>query len=363
MQTLSKLQLNALTTLFMVAVAIKHPPVPMIEAARQDAWMGYIVAGVAIIPPLWIIGVVHRKYPEGTLPETFVARRPWIGRALLALVALVFFAILAHDLRFLTELVNIYLLPNTPPIIIAATGAFTAVLFAKAGLAATARANILFVALFISQVAALPILLQGQTRMEFLAPFFERPAGILEAGAYAFGHFAELLIIPMLLRDQSLRMRDIAPGFLVGLASNVILIIGELVLFGPDLTTMFWDPPYELIRQLRVTDFLDRLDMAIAAAWMPTAFVKSGVTIYFLCRLIGLIVPRVNADVLTTPLAVFAVVVSAWFYDSAAQMIETTRSRPIFLGTFAFVVPLAILAFYGRRKRKRGPPPAEAETG
>jgi len=362
-QTISKLQLNALTTLFMVAVAIKHPPVPMIEAARQDAWMGYIVAGIAIIPPLWAIGVAHRRNPGSTLPEAIVARRPWTGRALLALVAFVFFAILAHDLRFLTELVNIYLLPTTPPLAIAASAAFTAVLFVKAGLPATVRANILFVALFITQIAALPILLQGQTRIEFLAPYFERPMGILEAGTYAFGHFAELLIIPMLLQDRSFRFRDIAPGFLVGIAANVILIIAELVLFGPDLTTMFWDPPYELIRQLRVTDFLDRLDMVIAAAWMPTVFVKSGVTIYFLCRLISLIVPRVNTDVLTTPLAVLAVVVSIWFYDSAPQMIETTRSRPIFLGAFAFVVPAAIIVLYGRRKRKHGPPPAEAGAG
>ena len=362
MQTISKLQLNALTTLFMVAVAIKHPPVPMIEAARQDAWMGYIVAGIAIIPPLWAVGVAQRRYPGAALPEAIAARRPWTGRALLAIVAFVFFAILAHDLRFLTELVNIYLLPTTPPFAIAASAAFTAVLFVKAGLPATVRANILFVALFITQIAALPILLQGQTRMEFLAPYFERPLGILEAGSYAFGHFAELLIIPMLLRDRSFRLRDIAPGFIVGLASNVTLIIGELVLFGPDLTTMFWDPPYELIRQLRVTDFLDRLDMVIAAAWLPTMFVKSGVLIYFICRLLGLIVPRVNASLLPTPLAVLTVVVSAWFYDSAPQMIETSRSRPMFLGTFALLVPLAILALYGRRRRNDKPPPAKAEA-
>jgi len=355
MQQISKLQTNMIAVLFMVSIAIKHPPVPMILAARQDAWMGYIVAGIAVLLPLWLMDAVQRRFPGVSLLDAMMSRRPWIGRGVLLLYALVFFFTMAHDIRFLISLINIYLLPMTPLVALASTAVFTAVLFAKSGIVVTARASVVLGPTFVVMVFFLPVLLTGQARLEFLSPVLERPLGVAEASFYAFGHFAELLLMPLLFAQRTFRLVELLPGIAVGIAVTTIMILGELVLFGPDLTTMFWDPPYELIRQLRMTDFLDRLDMAIAAAWMPTALLKIGITLYFLCQVASLLAPKLNAKLAAAPIGIFAFVCAMWFFDSAVQLGELTETRPFLFGAFAFLVPLLLFALLRpKRKPKRG---------
>lgn len=342
MQSISKLQTNMIVVLFMVAMGIKHPPVPMILAARQDAWMGYIAAGIAVLLPLWLMDAVQRRFPGVPLLDAMISRRPWIGRGVLLLYGIAFFFTIAYDIRFLVSLLNIYLLPLTPLIALASITVFTAVLFARSGIVVTARASVVLGPPFVIMVFFLPALLTGQARLAFLNPVLEHPLGVAEATFYAFGHFAELMLIPLLFAQRTFRLAEIWPGIAVGVAVTTIMILGELVLFGPDLTTMFWDPPYELIRQLRITDFLDRLDMAIAAAWMPTALLKIGITLYFLCQAASIVVPNVNAKLAAAPIGIFALVCSMWFFDSAIQLGETTEARPLLFGAFAFLVPLLL---------------------
>ncbi|WP_309123331.1 endospore germination permease [Paenibacillus sp.] len=356
MQQISKLQANMIAVLFMVSIAIKHPPVPMILAARQDAWMGYIVAGIAVLLPLWLMDAVQRRFPAVPLIEAMLSRRPWIGRGVLLLYGFVFFFTIAHDIRFLVSLVNIYLLPSTPMVVLASTAVFTAVWFVKSGIVVIARASIVLCPLFVILVFLLPALLTGQARLEFLSPVLERPLGVAEASFYAFGHFAELMLMPLLFAQRTFRLADIFPGIAVGIAVTTIMILGELVLFGPDLSTMFWDPPYELIRQLRLTDFLDRLDMPIAAAWIPTVLLKIGITLYFLCQVASVLVPTVNAKSAAAPIGIFALVCVVWFFDSAVQLGESTESRPFLFGTFAFVVPLVLFALLWPKRSARAAP-------
>lgn len=344
MQHISKLQMNMITVLFMVSITIKHPPIPMILAARQDAWMGYIVAGIAVLLPLWLMDVVQRRFPSVSLFDALMSRRIWFGKTVLILYGLVFLFTIAHDIRFLISLINIYLLPMTPLLALASTAVFTAVLFAKSGIVVTARASIVLTPMFVIVVFFLPILLTGQARLAFLSPILEHPLGVLEASFYAFGHFAELLMIPLLFKQRTFRLAEMLPGIAVGISVTTIMILGELVLFGPDLATMFWDPPYELIRQLRMTDFLDRLDLAIAAAWMPTVLLKTGITLYFLCEIASRLVSNVNTKLAATPIGLFALVCAMWFFDSALQLSETTETRAFLFGAFAFLVPLLLFA-------------------
>ncbi|TLS53729.1 hypothetical protein FE782_05535 [Paenibacillus antri] len=356
MQQISKLQANMIAVLFMVSIAIKHPPVPMILAARQDAWMGYIVAGIVVLLPLWLMDAVQRRFPAVPLIEAMLSRRPWIGRGVLLLYGVVFFFTIAHDIRFLVSLVNIYLLPATPLVVLASTAVFTACWFVKSGIVVIARASIVLCPMFVIMVFFLPALLSGQARLEFLSPVLERPLGVAEASIYAFGHFAELMLMPLLFAQRIFRLPDILPGIAVGIAVTTIMILGELVLFGPDLSTMFWDPPYELIRQLRVTDFLDRLDMPIAAAWMPMVLLKIGITLYFLCQVASVMVPSVNAKSAAAPIGVFALVCAIWFFDSAVQLGESTESRPLWFGAFAFLVPLVLFALLRPKRSPRSAP-------
>ncbi len=350
MAQISKLQSNMIALMLMVSIAIKHPPVPMILAARQDAWMGYIVAGTFVLLPLWIMDLVQRRFRDVSLWDALVTRRPWLGRVVLLLYGVVFFFTIAHDIRFMISLINIYLLPMTPLVVLAGSAVFTAVLFVKSGIVATARAAVVLVPTFVVMVFFLPVLLTGQARWEFLSPVLESPLGVAEASFYAFGHFAELMLMPLLFARRTFRLAEIFPGIAVGIAVTTILILGELVLFGPELSTMFWDPPYELIRQLRMTDFLDRLDMAIAAAWMPTALLKIGVTLLFLCQVANALMPDIDAKLAAAPIGLLALACALWFFDSSVQVGETTESRPFFIGTFALLVPLLLLALLRPRR-------------
>ncbi|WP_334074544.1 GerAB/ArcD/ProY family transporter [Paenibacillus sp. A14] len=351
-QNVSKLQTNMIAVLFMVSIGIKHPPVPMILAARQDAWMGYIIAGIAVLLPLGIMDAVQRRFPNVSLVDAMISRRPWVGKGVLLLYGFVFIFTISHDIRFLVSLLNVYLLPMTPLFILASTAVFTAVLFAKSGIVVTARASVILGPPFVIMVFFLPALLTGQARLAFLSPVLERPLGVAEASVYAFGHFAELMLMPLLFGQRTFRLAEILPGIAVGITVTTIMILGELVLFGPDLTTMFWDPPYELIRQLRVTDFLDRLDMVIAAAWMPTALLKIGITLYFLCQVTCLMIPNLNAKLAAAPVGILALVCSMWFFDSAVQLGELTETRPILFGAFALLVPLLLFALLRPKKTK-----------
>lgn len=94
------------------------------------------------------------------------------------------------------------------------------------------------------------------------------------------GYMADIMIVPFVISGKSYNGRSAWFGHLLGTAFLIILVLlSELVIGVPILSRLFY-PSYELVRQLQLTDFLDRFDLFVAALTVPTFLTKIGVDLY-----------------------------------------------------------------------------------
>lgn len=89
------------------------------------------------------------------------------------------------------------------------------------------------------------------------------------------------------LRDKEKTFRSLALGSAGAMALTVMTYITCLLLFGVHFTAHATYPTLEMMRMIRVGDFLDNLDPFLIAIWMTTLFLKVSLYLYIVVAGIG----------------------------------------------------------------------------
>ncbi|CAM4482228.1 endospore germination permease [Paenibacillus tarimensis] len=345
------MQVVMLSALIILVVGLKHPPLVMMEAAGEGAWVGYI-AGILITAPIvWLLYRLSKRFPNEDLFRVLVNRAPLVGRVVVLMYLVLFLFLLAHDIRFMIGVINILLLPSTPIEVTGLVVAVAAYYAARDGVEAVARLAQLFFPVLTLLVLALPLLLGAQADIRNIDPLVWNMTGHIKSALYAFGGLSEIIVLPFIAPYPAFRPRSIYIGLSLGTLLLGILLTEELLVFGPELASLFIDPPYMLIRQIRITDFLDRLDLPILAVWMVTVFVKISIYIQVLSLAVHRLVHGVSARLASGPVSLLGLVCSYWFFESSNQLVELARFRPYLMFVYAVLLPL-FLFLWLRTKRK-----------
>ncbi|WP_281272366.1 GerAB/ArcD/ProY family transporter [Paenibacillus sambharensis] len=352
MQKVSGMQVVMLTALIILVVGLKHPPVVMMEAAREGAWVGYI-AGVLITGPIiWMLYRLSKRFPNEDLFLVLIKRAPLAGRVIVLAYLAYFLFMLAHDIRFIIGLTNILLLPTTPIEVTGLAVALAAYYAARDGIEAVARLAQLFFPVLAVLVLSLPLMLGTQADIRNIDPLEWNVTGQLKSALYAFGGLSEIIVLPFIAPYPAFRLRSAYYGLALGTLLLGILLIESLLVFGPELASLFFDPPYMLIRQIRITDFLDRLDLPILAVWMLNVFVKISLYIYAVSLAVHRLANIASARIVTGPVGLSGLVCSYWFFESSNQLVELAKFRPFLMLVYAVLLPLLLFVWL-RAKAKR----------
>ncbi|WP_281889754.1 endospore germination permease [Paenibacillus sp. YYML68] len=350
-QQLSNRQIVLIGSSLVLNTTLISAPMLMTKAASQSAIFGYVLP-LLVVGLCWLLlARTMARYPGRDLFQAMTTRFGKLGKLVIIAYGGYFFLILTRDMRSIVDFVSYSLLPTTPGILLALAVGASLVFISRGSLTAVGRMTEIYQTFLIIVICMLPFALAKEIEINNTRPFLE--TGIYEiatASFYAYGYIGELCLLPFLITAQPYPRRAGLLGLLLGIGLLQLLIVLCMTVMNPDLTSQTVYPNYHLIREIRITDFLDRFDLAIVGIWLPAAIVRTSIILYLICRAVVRVVPQMDEALTAAPVALAAVVGSIWFYESYLQLMGMMKRWPLITVLFTGLMPVLLYLFLRPKK-------------
>lgn len=353
MEKISPRQLTLMGTGMTFNATLISLPAQLAGVAKQNAWIVYPVTAATILLSIWALARVSARFPSHDLMGSLIERHPLAGRLIALILIAFFYVVLVRDLRMIIDFTNITLLPSTPLSVIGILFIITIISIARGGTEMLARMTDLFFIPLCFVILSLPLLLGKEVQLHFLKPVLDEGVMPILTGVwYTFPYIGEVLIIPFLFTGKTFRFKFGLHALLFGTLLLEILLVLNLTVLGTHLTGRFMYPNHELVRQIRITDFLDRFDLILVAIYLPAITTKIAFGLYFVCHVLKQMMPTLSARALVAPAGLFSLVASFWFFENSIQLLNFNRTWPLLSIVPIYVIPLLLLLFVRPKKKK-----------
>ncbi|WP_433748158.1 GerAB/ArcD/ProY family transporter [Paenibacillus amylolyticus] len=352
-QSVTSRQIVLLVLLLSITGTLIQPHAQAIYYAEQHAYLSYVPVVLVMIISMWMVSRIQRRFPNQDLFEALADRFPFMGRLAGVMYILFFFFIFARDIRLIGDYVSITLLETTPISIVVLSLIIMAVFIVRGGLGSLIGMSELYVTLFLLNSIIVPFMLIQQLNMDNLMPYFHvDTAGVGKGSWYIFSFYGEMIALPFVVKGSDFRFKPVLWGIIISGLLMMLIIVETITSIGVPIASRLVYPSYELARQLQISDFLDRFDLALAAATLPTMITKIAFDLYFVCWGLKRMIPNVSGKVMTGPVALLGFVCAFWFFRNAIQLYRFTREWTWIAIVFEVLFPMVLFLFL--RPRKRG---------
>ncbi|QOS81525.1 endospore germination permease [Paenibacillus sp. JNUCC31] len=320
--------------------------------AEQHAYLSYIPLFLVMVCSMWMLSRVQRRFSNQDLFESLVERHPFMGRVIALLYILFFLFVFARDVRLIGDYVSITLLETTPISIIVLSLLFMAVFIVRGGLGSLIGMSELYVTLFILISLIVPFMLIKQVDLANLMPYFDVDvAGVGKGSWYIFSFFGEVVALPFVVKGSDFKFKSVLWGITISAVLMMLILVETITSIGVPIASRLVYPSYELARQLQISDFLDRFDLALAAATLPAMITKIAFDLYFVCWGLKRMIPKVSGKIMTGPVALVGFVCAFWFFKNAIQLFRFTREWTWIAIVFEVLFPIILFVFLRPRKK------------
>ncbi|MCW3794119.1 endospore germination permease [Paenibacillus sp. LS1] len=353
-QSVTHRQIVLLVLLLSITGTLIQPHAQAIFYAEQHAYLSYVPVVLVMIVSMWMISRVQRRFPNQDLFEALSDRFPLLGRLAGVMYILFFFFVFARDIRLIGDYVSITLLETTPISIVVLSLMIMAVFIVRGGLGSLIGMAELYVTLFLLNSVIVPFMLIQQVNMDNLMPYFHvDAAGVGKGSWYIFSFYGEMIALPFVVKGSDFRFKPVLWGMIISGLVMMLIMVETITSIGVPIASRLVYPSYELARQLQISDFLDRFDLALAAATLPTMITKIAFDLYFVCWGLKRMIPNVSGKVMTGPVALVGFVCAFWFFRNAIQLYRFTREWTWIAIVFEVMFPLVLFFFLRPRKKDK----------
>ncbi|CAG7626328.1 hypothetical protein PAESOLCIP111_02818 [Paenibacillus solanacearum] len=286
MQRITQLQLGLLIIIFHFTTIVGFIVPMLAEVASYQGWLALLTANSAGLAVTYISIALARRRPGEFLVhygKALVGR--WLHIPLMVLFGFFFLHLTSIILRNITDfLVQIYL-PSTPPWMVSAIFAFVICIGVRSGMEVIFRCASGFFFIIFSVASLNPIFVGRELNFDrAIALITHLEPGRLVSDTYPyigmFGEmFAVLFIFPYLSRSER-TFRTLVWSSFTSLLFIETYFIMCLLLLGEHLTSQMTYPVLEMIRFIRIGDFLENLDPIVVAIWISGLFIKLSFLLY-----------------------------------------------------------------------------------
>ncbi|ADO58993.1 GerAB/ArcD/ProY family transporter [Paenibacillus polymyxa] len=336
-------QIVLLGILMEVGITLIHAPAQAADHANQHAYWTCVIAAIVLCLPIWAMLRLKRRFPDQDLMQAMVSSHPVLGRLLLAIYLILFLIIFTRDLRIITDLVEVVLLPLTPIVVVSLIVLLTMVFMVKGGMSTLINMTEIFVPLLIVTLLTMPLFFGGNMDFSMLRPYLHPEVdGVIKGSWRMLGYMADIMIVPFVISGKSYNGRSAWFGHLLGTAILIMLVLlSELVIGVPILSRLFY-PSYELVRQLQLTDFLDRFDLFVAALTVPTFLTKIGVDLYVTSLAVKRMFAHVWGSLMVWPVGLLGYVCSFMLFSNIVQIYDFSREWTAVMVIFFVFMPFLL---------------------
>ncbi|MEK4665038.1 endospore germination permease [Priestia sp. FSL H7-0729] len=353
-QKVTHRQMILLVLLLSISGTLIQPHAQAIYYAEQHAYLSYVPVVLVMLLSMWMVSRVQRRFPDQDLFEALTSRFPFLGRLAGLMYILFFFFVFARDIRLTGDYISITLLETTPISIVVLSLIVMGVFIVRGGLGSLIGMAELYVTLFLLNSVVVPFMLIQQINMDNLMPYFHIDvAGVGKGSWYIFSFFGEMIALPFVVKGSDFKFKSVSTGIILSALLMMLIVVETITSIGVPIASRLVYPSYELARQLQISDFLDRFDLVLAAATLPTMITKIAFDLYFVCWGLKRMVPNVSGKVLTGPVALVGFVCAFWFFRNAIQLNRFTREWTWIAIVFEALFPVVLFLFLRPRKKDK----------
>ncbi|MGG4500981.1 GerAB/ArcD/ProY family transporter [Paenibacillus polymyxa] len=348
-------QIVLFSVLMEVGITLIHAPAQAADHANQHAYWTCIIAAIVLCLPIWAMLKLKRRFPDQDLMQAMVSSHPVLGRVLLAIYLILFLIIFARDLRIITDLVEVVLLPLTPIVVVSLIVLLTMAFMVKGGISTLVNMTEIFVPLLIVTLLTMPLFFGGNMDFSMLRPYLHPEVdGVIKGSWRMLGYMADIMIVPFVISGKSYNGRSAWLGHLLGTAILIMLVLlSELVIGVPILSRLVY-PSYELVRQLQLTDFLDRFDLFVAALTVPAFLTKIGVDLYVTSLAVKRMFAHVWGSLMVWPIGLLGYVCSFMLFSNIVQIYDFSREWTAVMVIFFVFMPFLLWMLLRPKFKGRG---------
>ncbi|UHA75732.1 GerAB/ArcD/ProY family transporter [Paenibacillus sp. 481] len=255
-----------------------------------DGWISIFLTGLICIGIGYLMVYISNKFPGLTVFEySQLLIGKWLGRILVGFMIVFFIGMASYEVRVLAEVVDLFLLEQTPKSVIIIVMMMAAVYIVFGELGAIARLFGILLPITVLVLFGCLLLSLKTFDIEHLRPALSHGIIPIVAGFDpAFTSFIgieALLILPAFLTNPSRAPRAVWYGIGVPTAIYFFTYLAVIGGLGVEVTkTVLW-PTISLIRSFEYTGLLfERFDSFLMAVWIMQIYTAYVMYHYFIVR-------------------------------------------------------------------------------
>ncbi|MGF7048912.1 spore germination protein [Paenibacillus sp. DS2015] len=354
MNRITSRQIVILGIIYVLPFAIDR--VSAIMPAKQHIYISYILATTVFIVILWMLMRSAKRFPNQDLFQSLTIRFPVLGRGIGYLYLLFFLYILARDIRIMNDYTNVILLPETPLFFIAICLVVTVVFITRGGIQTLFSLTELLGPIFMWGLLFMVILLFKDFNVGNVMPILDLDMkGIGQGTWLVLSSTGQIIALPFIISSKDYRYRDPLYSLLIGTFLVILVAVMLILVVGVPIAERLMYPTYELVRQVRITDFMDRFDLLLVSLWYPLILINMAITLYVICYGLKVMIPSVSGKMMVAPVGLLAFSCSAWFFQDALQVLDFNNEWTWIAIIFEIIIPIGIFAMLRPRKASLKP--------
>lgn len=254
-------------------------PQTLAEYGKIDAWFSQIGGIFYALIVAYFFYCLSRKFPGKNLFQiSFLVGGKYFGALFNIFFLMHIWFILIRDTRIIIDLMKSYILILTPTEVQLLLLIAVLVYFGRMNVEVTARVNEVYFPIFLITVGLLFFTLADEIAFERLQPILgEGFASVWIPNFLNLGWYGDIIVIGAFLHtmyESKLLHAALRHGIVLsGVISTFFVWLSTIVL-GATFVARSVYPVYTTLQHIKLTEFLDRVDLALLGIWLPVYFIK-----------------------------------------------------------------------------------------
>ncbi|WP_282937836.1 endospore germination permease [Paenibacillus sp. RC67] len=351
-------------------VSIQHD---LVRVARMDAWFTYIIPTFYAAMIAFAFYKLAQRFPGKNIFEiNKIIMGKGIGLLFNLILIFHFWLLLIRDVRSFCKFMGTILLPTTPEEVVLFILVLLIMYFGRTSIEVIARVNDIFFPNFALTILLLPLMLTNELDKSLIEPILAADSiNVLYGNMLSLGWYGDIFIAGAFLHtiSQIKQVRSaIRHGAILSSLFLGIFLLMEVLVFGPVITGNLIYPSYNLVQQIHISDFLDRMDLLILSIWAPILFCKDILIYLALLTGIASFVKQRDYSTINTPVGFFVLLTSLLAFKNTTEVFSFGNySSSVIVLSYQPLMLLLLLALGRRfpipRTSQNSPSPSPANQG
>lgn len=284
---INKTQLAVIMINSVIGLEALSLPNIMAEEVKTDGWVVILASGLIAILLMTLINSVAVKYPGKSMVEFGRELVPTPIANVISIIYMIEFMIIGGIiLKFFSEVMNIFLLPRTPPQVISITMILLAIYMVRSGIEAMGRLFMVATIILLVPTFVVGLSIVTDINIDNYFPILHTdPLTILKTipkTISSFSGFQILFFVTFFVKEDKKNTRKYnifaMMSIIIMYTLTYLVTLGK---YGTDkLEYQIW-PVMSLMRSIQIpTAFVENIDALVMSIWMISVFTSLSIALY-----------------------------------------------------------------------------------